>query len=174
MRSIFNTLTTLTAVTVIQAYPHHANCNSTSLAISPAATSQADAQLLRDLVSSPTAIQRSRRLLVEEGVLRTGDDLRQIVVFDFNDPQPAVGAMGGASKAATVETYPFSIGLDISATVVFLEPCGINTPHVHPRAAEFLTLIEGSNLRFGSILEDGLVKPGGNQEITGTLNVRLS
>jgi hypothetical protein len=55
-------------------------------------------------------------------------------------------------------------------TVVFLEPCGINTPHIHPRAAEFLILVEGSNLKFGSVLENGLVKHGENQEIAGTLN----
>jgi hypothetical protein len=55
-------------------------------------------------------------------------------------------------------------------TVVFLEPCGINTPHIHLRAAEFLILVEGSNLKFGSVLENGLVKPGENQEIAGTLN----
>lgn len=55
-------------------------------------------------------------------------------------------------------------------TVVFLEPCGINTPHVHPRAAEFLILVEGSSVRFGSILENGLVGPGEKQEITGALS----
>jgi hypothetical protein len=55
-------------------------------------------------------------------------------------------------------------------TVVSLEPCGINTPHIHPRAVEFLILVEGSNLKFGSVLENGLVKPGENQEIAGTLN----
>jgi hypothetical protein len=55
-------------------------------------------------------------------------------------------------------------------TVVSLEPCGINTPHIHPRAVEFLILVEGSNLRFGSVLENGLVRPGEDQEIAGTLN----
>jgi hypothetical protein len=55
-------------------------------------------------------------------------------------------------------------------TVLFLEPCGINTPHIHPRAAEFLILVQGSNLRFGSVLENGLVDAGQNQEIAGTLN----
>jgi hypothetical protein len=54
-------------------------------------------------------------------------------------------------------------------TLGFLEPCGINTPHMHPRATEFLILVEGSNLRFGQVLEDGLVKSGQDQEIAGTL-----
>jgi hypothetical protein len=55
-------------------------------------------------------------------------------------------------------------------TVVSLAPCGINTPHIHPRAAEFLILVKGNNVRFGSVLENGLVRPGENQEITGTLS----
>lgn len=61
------------------------------------------------------------------------------------------------------------MGLGISMTAGFLEPCGINTPHVHPRANEFLVLVQGSNLRFGSVLENGLVAPGQNQEIAGVL-----
>ena len=55
-------------------------------------------------------------------------------------------------------------------TVGFLEPCGINTPHVHPRATEFLILVQGSNLKFGSVLENGLVGPDQNQEISGSLS----
>jgi hypothetical protein len=58
----------------------------------------------------------------------------------------------------------------MSMTVGILEPCGINTPHIHPRATEFLVLVEGSNLRFGSVLENGLVAPGQSQEIAGYLD----
>jgi hypothetical protein len=54
-------------------------------------------------------------------------------------------------------------------TLGFLEPCGINTPHLHPRATEMLVLVEGSSLRFGSIFENGLVKPGQNQEVAASL-----
>jgi hypothetical protein len=41
--------------------------------------------------------------------------------------------------------------------------------HVHPRATEFLTLVEGSNLSFGYVLENGLVAAGQNSEVAGTL-----
>jgi hypothetical protein len=58
----------------------------------------------------------------------------------------------------------------MSMTIGTLEPCGINTPHIHPRATEFLILVEGSNLRFGSVLENGLVAPGQSQEIAGHLD----
>jgi hypothetical protein len=39
-----------------------------------------------------------------------------------------------------VETFPILTDLGISTTVAFLGACGINTPHVHPRATEFLTV----------------------------------
>lgn len=72
-------------------------------------------------------------------------------------------------RPQTIETFPFIADLDISMTLAFLEPCGINTPHIHPRAAEFLVLVEGSDLQFGSFLENGLVSPGQKQEVAGTL-----
>jgi hypothetical protein len=50
-----------------------------------------------------------------------------------------------------------------------MQPCGINTPHVHPRATEFLTLVSNTNLKFGYVLENGLVAAGQNPEIAGTL-----
>lgn len=40
---------------------------------------------------------------------------------------------------------------------------------MHPRATEFLVLVQGSSLRFGSVLENGLVGPDENQEIAGVL-----
>ncbi|KAF2268504.1 hypothetical protein CC78DRAFT_455084, partial [Lojkania enalia] len=55
--------------------------------------------------------------------------------------------------------FPILMGLGISTTLGFREPCGMNTPHVHPRAAEFLTLVEEENLKFA----------GENAEISGTL-----
>lgn len=69
-----------------------------------------------------------------------------------------------------METFPLVTGLDVSVTLAFLEPCGINTPHIHPRATEFLVLVEGSDLQFGSFLENGVVPPGQTQEVAGTLD----
>jgi hypothetical protein len=133
-------------------------------------------------------VQKFQSLLVKGDSLLTGDALRKLVVFPFTDAKPAPGANGGATKAAVshipllihlfptnipsqnVETFPILSGLGISTTLGFLEPCGINTPHVHPRATEFLTLTSGKNLRFGYILENGLVKAGQNPEISGYLN----
>lgn len=59
--------------------------------------------------------------------------------------------------------------MGISTTLGFLDACGINTPHVHPRATEFLTVVEGE-IDFGYILENGLVAAGQNAEVAGTLS----
>lgn len=81
------------------------NC-TTTLAIGPVPTASANVsveaspQLLRDLLSAPTSIERARRLLVDGESLRKGDDLRNRIVFDFNNAQSAIGALGGAAKTA--------------------------------------------------------------------------
>lgn len=41
---------------------------------------------------------------------------------------------------------------------------------MHPRATEFLTLVEGENLEFGFVLENALVGPKKNPEVAGFLN----
>ena len=127
-------------------------------------------QLFRDLFTAPTAIKRFQRLLVQGQTLLTGDALRALTVFSFNGATPAPGAKGGALKSANIETFPILTDLGISTTVAFLNPCGINTPHVHPRATEFLTLVEGKNLKFGFVLENGLVDANQDPEIAGFLN----
>lgn len=41
----------------------------------------------------------------------------------------------------------------------FMNPCGMNTPHIHPRAAEVLTfthVAEGAAMTTGFILENGI------------------
>ncbi|KAL8871226.1 MAG: hypothetical protein Q9174_002894 [Haloplaca sp. 1 TL-2023] len=40
----------------------------------------------------------------------------------------------------------------------FMNPCGMNKPHIHPRATEFLTLASGTSLKTGFILENGLTE----------------
>ncbi|KAH8689233.1 RmlC-like cupin domain-containing protein [Phaeosphaeriaceae sp. PMI808] len=149
----------------VQALPQAVQPSAT-----PTPSADSNAQLFRDLFTAPTAIKRFQRLLVKGETLLTGEALKKFTVFSFNDAKPAPNAKGGATKAANIETFPILTGLGISTTLGFLEPCSINTPHVHPRASEFLTLVEGKNLRFGYVLENGLVKAGQNPEIAGTLN----
>lgn len=159
----------ITAFGSVQALPQSYAPSSTTVASAPAPTED-QAQLFRDLFTAPTAIKRFQRLLTQGETLLTGEALKKLTVFSFNNATPAPGAKGGATKAANIETFPILTGLGISTTLGFLEQCGINTPHVHPRATEFLTLVEGSNLKFGYVLENGLVPAGQNPEIAGSLN----
>jgi len=45
--------------------------------------------------------------------------------------------------AATASNFAALIGHDVAMTVGFIEPCGINLPHLHPRATEINFIVEG-------------------------------
>ena len=60
---------------------------------------------------------------------------------------------GGAIAASNVGNFPALLDLGISVAIGFIGPCGMNTPHTHPRANEFLTVVEG-RLQNGFILEN--------------------
>ncbi|KAJ4303382.1 hypothetical protein N0V90_002275 [Kalmusia sp. IMI 367209] len=174
MVTITKTLVAAVAFSAVQALPQPTLSTVTTPSATPAAAPTPDpeqqASLFRDLFSAPTAIKRFQRLLTAKGeALLSADALKNLVVFNFNGATPAPGALGGATKAANIETFPILTGLGISTTLGFLDACGINTPHVHPRATEFLTVVEGK-IDFGYILENGLVKAGQNAEIAGTLS----
>jgi hypothetical protein len=106
MRTSIASLLVLAATGTVAAHPHSSECTST-----PVARPTATAELLRELQSAPTALDRARQLLVDGEALRTGDDLKSIVVFDFNGAQPASGAKGGVSKAA-VSSHALCTRLD--------------------------------------------------------------
>lgn len=77
--------------------------------------------------------------------------------FDFNpsaNPTAPSGA-GGEVILANRANFPSVIGQNLAAAVGFMNPCGLNTPHIHPRSGEFLTLVKGDNLKTGLILENG-------------------
>lgn len=67
-------------------------------------------------------------------------------VFDFNTTTLA-GAIttgkGGHTVKADRDTFPAIIGNGGAMTLGFLGPCGFNTPHVHPRAAEMNIVVQG-------------------------------
>ncbi|KAF2195518.1 spherulin-1B precursor [Zopfia rhizophila CBS 207.26] len=166
----------LAAVGSAQAYPQQSSGFATSVIPSATATgatpapTQDNSALLRDLFTAPTAIKRFQRLLTAAGEkLLSAEELKKLVVFDFNNAQPNPGAKGGATKSANIETFPILTDLGISTTLGFLDACGMNTPHIHPRATEFLTVVEGQ-IDFGFILENGLVKAGNNAEVAGHLD----
>jgi hypothetical protein len=110
MRTAITFLLAIASASTAHTHPHSSECNSTSVAspaASPAATADANAQLLRELLSAPTALERARLLLVDGETLRTGDELEKLIVFDFDGLQPASGALGGSSKAAVSIPFTF-------------------------------------------------------------------
>lgn len=59
---------------------------------------------------------------------------------------------GGTIAVASVNNFPALIGTKIALGIGFVNPCGLNVPHLHPRANEFLTVIQGK-LVAGLVLE---------------------
>ncbi|KAF2147060.1 uncharacterized protein K452DRAFT_240196 [Aplosporella prunicola CBS 121167] len=148
----------------VTALPQSMNTTSTTSGAAPTAT-DGNAALIEQLKDAPKAIDRFKKLLTNNGeTILSEDELRNTVVFDFNGAQPAAGAKdtGGALKSAQIDTFPILTDLGISTTMGFLSACGLNTPHIHPRASEFLTVVEGE-LDFGFIVENNLVKSGSTE-----------
>jgi hypothetical protein len=159
------------AIGAVQALPQPQAAQPSAVSSAPPAPASTP-DIFDDLLTAPTAVKRFQRLIVDGAQkLITGDALRKMIVFPFDSATPPPNdSTGGVAVAANIANFPILTGLGISTTVGFLNPCGINTPHVHPRATEFLTLVEGSNLEFGFVLENALVKAGENPEVAGYLN----
>ncbi|KAH7088820.1 RmlC-like cupin domain-containing protein [Paraphoma chrysanthemicola] len=51
---------------------------------------------------------------------------------------------GGTILLSTINNFPALGATGLSQAVGFVNPCGLNTPHWHPRANEFLTVTQGS------------------------------
>ncbi|EXJ85605.1 hypothetical protein A1O1_05971 [Capronia coronata CBS 617.96] len=78
--------------------------------------------------------------------------------FDFN-PAANPGIKpgdGGQVDLANRKNFPVLTGQGISAAGIFFQPCGLNTPHIHPRATEFLTLVTDTTMLTGFVLENNL------------------
>ncbi|KAF7360844.1 Spherulin-1b protein [Mycena sanguinolenta] len=122
------------------------------------------ATIAAGLKTQASAVDRLKKLLTDgSGNLLTGDALRDVTVFDFNNQAPVTGAKGGSILLATVDNFPILTDLSVTAAVSFIEPCGLNIPHLHPRSSEVLTVIEG-------VLDAGWVQENGfDTEVESTL-----
>lgn len=140
------------------AAPTSPPANSTAAPTSPPTNSTSppvDAALLLKIISAPTELDREKLL--------TDDQF----VFDFMHALTGVTkSAGGKTVAATRTNFPAIIGHGVAMTVGFIEPCGINLPHTHPRATEINFIVSGSfqagffqenGARFiGNILQPGM------------------
>ncbi|KAI0311453.1 RmlC-like cupin domain-containing protein [Amylostereum chailletii] len=113
-------------------------------AIAPRSDNIAD--LVGQLRLAPTEVDRLRLLSDED------------LIFDFNARQAGdVGVTTGAA-GHTVEgnsgNFPAVIGQGVSMTIGYLGPCGLNTPHTHPRATE-INFSVNTTLQAGFLEENG-------------------
>jgi oxalate decarboxylase/phosphoglucose isomerase-like protein (cupin superfamily) len=51
---------------------------------------------------------------------------------------------GGTIFLSTINNFPALGSTGLAQAVGFVNPCGLNTPHWHPRANEFLTVVQGT------------------------------
>jgi len=98
------------------------------------APAAAGLSLYQQLVLAPNAVARQALLKDED------------MIFKFDNPLQKVGVAtgdGGSIVRADHATFPALLGQGGALAIGFLGPCGFNTPHVHPRAAELNLIIEG-------------------------------
>lgn len=106
----------------------------TGVAAPAATTSASGLTLFQQLVLAPNAVER-------QALLADAD-----FVFDFTDPNRVAGVTkgdGGKIVRADHATFPALVGQGGTVAIGFLGPCGFNTPHVHPRAAELNLVVQG-------------------------------
>jgi len=92
-------------------------------------------EIITSLLDAPTGRDRV-------AILTNDDDF----TYDFLHPPTAMGiatGLGGHTVTANRNTMPGLIGTGSSMTVGFLGPCGMNTPHTHPRGTELNIVVKG-------------------------------
>jgi oxalate decarboxylase/phosphoglucose isomerase-like protein (cupin superfamily) len=65
---------------------------------------------------------------------------------------------GGSIILSTVNNFPALGATGLAQAVGFVNPCGLNTPHWHPRANEFLTVVQGKLI--GALILENDSGPG--------------
>jgi hypothetical protein len=73
--------------------------------------------------------------------------------FDFEDGPVVNAGGGGLRRQVSVKEIPALQGLGVSSVIFQIAPCGINFPHIHPRATELFHVLEGEFLS-GLVLEN--------------------
>lgn len=85
------------------------------------------------------------------------------LTFQFAN-NSVVRPTGGTIELASVSVFPALLGTNVAMAIGFVNPCGLNVPHTHLRANEFLTVIQGQMVS-GVIAENN---PGSTGNVTGS------
>jgi hypothetical protein len=111
------------------------------------------AGLVAELLTEDTVVNRFKEIKkdIDAGTIS--------LVFDHNPAaNPNVtktAGAGGQVDLANRANFPVLTGLGISSASIFFQPCGLNTPHIHPRATEYFTVATKNNITTGFVLENG-------------------
>jgi hypothetical protein len=89
------------------------------------------------------------------------------VSFQFVN-SPGTPPQDGSVIVGSVDSIPGLIGTHVAAAVGFIGPCGLNVPHLHPRANEFLTVVNGT-LIGAFLLEEDAMFAGDIPQVAMTL-----
>ncbi|KAF5019419.1 hypothetical protein F66182_8573 [Fusarium sp. NRRL 66182] len=87
-------------------------------------------------------------------------------IFDFNQEQQNPGK-GGQLIAANRKTFPALVGTGSGMALGRIDPCGMNTLHVHPRSAE-LQVVTSGRLITEMVPENGVLDKDGNRRVIRT------
>lgn len=87
-------------------------------------------------------------------------------VFDFNKEQENPGK-GGQIIAANRKTFPALVGTGSGMAFGRVDPCGMNTLHVHPRSAE-LQIVTSGRLITEMVPENGVLDKDGKRRVIRT------
>jgi len=101
------------------------------------------AELVADLKRAPTQLARLT-------ILENNKDW----LFDYNAGVGTVRSAGGNLTLANIANFPALFSNGMAMAIGQMAPCGMNTPHTHPRATEFLYLVNGE-MEVGFIAENG-------------------
>jgi len=112
-------------------------------AVAQTADAARAAEIVADLKRAPTQVARIN-------ILQNNRDW----LFDYNAGVGTVRNAGGNLTLANVANFPALFANNMAMAVGSIAPCGMNTPHYHPRATEFLYLVNGQ-MDTGFIAENG-------------------
>jgi quercetin dioxygenase-like cupin family protein len=105
-----------------------------------------NSNLVRELLTAATQVDRIN-------LLSNNSDF----VFDFVNPptdKAIIKGKGGSAVIANRATFPALTGEGSAMIIGFAGPCGLSTPHTHPRSAEISYSVNGTFVA-GFIQENG-------------------
>jgi len=83
-------------------------------------------------------------------------------MFDFTSGLDTTVSAGGNLTLANVANFPALFANGLAMAIGQIGPCGLNTPHTHPRATELLYLASG-------VIEVGFIEENGARFVKNVL-----